>query len=53
MLVLKTDKEIKPHYLEESEDKVAEGERYNDYNDEYLYYLIMEITPARIRGWNG
>ena len=32
MLVLKTYTEIKTHYSEEIEDKVFEGERYNDDN---------------------
>ena len=53
MLVLKTYKEVKPHSSEESEDKVVDGERYNDYNDEYVYYLLMEIAIARSRVWNG
>ena len=47
MLVLKTYKEVKPHFSEESEDKVVEGERDNDDNDEYVYYFLMERSPAR------
>ena len=46
-MVKKTYKKVKPHSSEESEDKVVEGERDNDENDEYLYYLIMDIAHAR------
>ena len=52
-MVLKTYEEIKPHYLEEMEDKVVEGERHNNENDEYVYYFLMERAPARSRIWNG
>ena len=41
-MVLKTYKEVKPHSSEESEDKVVDGDRDNDYNDEYVYYFLME-----------
>ena len=47
-MVLKTYKEVKPHSSEESEDKVVEGERDNDDNDEHVYYFLMERAPARI-----
>ena len=53
ILVLKTYEEIKPHSLEEMEDKVVEGERHNNENDEYVYYFLMERAPARSRLWNG
>ena len=36
---------MKPHSSEESEDQVVEGERDNDDNDEYVYYLLMERAP--------
>ena len=48
----KTYKDVKPHSSEESADKVVEGERDNYYNDEYVYYFLMERAPARSRGWN-
>ena len=32
---------------------MVEGERDNDDNDEYVYYLLMEREPTRRRGWNG
>ena len=47
MLVKKTYKDVKPHSSEESADKVVEGEKDNYYNDEYVYYFLMEIAPAR------
>ena len=47
ILVFKTYKEVKPHSSAESEDKVVEGERDNDDNDEYVYYFLMEREPAR------
>ena len=53
MLVLKTYKEVKPHYLEEIKGKVVEGERDNYYNNEYVYYLLTEIAPERSQVWNG
>ena len=46
---LKTYREIKPHYSEESEDKVFEGERDNDDNNEYVYYFLTERASARSR----
>ena len=46
---LKIYKEVKHHYSEEREDKVVDGERDNDDNDEYLYYLITERATARSR----
>ena len=52
-MVLKTYKEVKPHYSEESEDKVVDGERDNYDNDEYVYYFLVERATARSRGWNG
>ena len=52
-MVFKTYKEVKPHSSEEIEDKVVEGERDNDDNDEYVYCLFMERAPARSRGWDG
>ena len=48
-MVLKTYKEVKPHSSEKIKDKVAEGERYNDDNDEYVYYLLMESTFKKPR----
>ena len=53
MLVKIKYKEVKPHYSEERGDKVVEVERDNHDNDEYVYYFLMERSPARIRGWNG
>ena len=53
ILVKKTYKELKPHYSEESKDKVVEVERDNDENDEYVYYFLIDRAPARIRGWSG
>ena len=47
MFVYKTYKEVKPHYSEESEDKVVEVERDNYNNDEYVSFLLMERAPAR------
>ena len=47
MLVLKTYKEVKLHSSEESEDKVVEGEIYKYDHDEYVYYFLTEIAPAR------
>ena len=32
---------------------MVERERDNDDNDEYVYYFITEIEPARRQGWNG
>ena len=32
---------------------MVEVERDNYDNDEYVYYLLIEIAPARIRGCNG
>ena len=52
-MVLKTYKEVKPHSYEESEDGVVEGYIYNDDNDEYVYYFLIEKASARSRGWNG
>ena len=52
-MVLKTYKEVKPHSSEESEDKVVDGDRDNDDNDEYVYYFLMERAPAISQGWNG
>ena len=52
-LLKKTDKEVKPHYFEESKDKVVEGEIDNDDNDEYVYYFLVERAPTRSRGCNG
>ena len=52
-MVLKTNKEVKPESSEESKDRMVEGERENDDNDEYVNYFLMERTPARNRGWNG
>ena len=49
----KTYKEVKHHYSEEKENNVVEGERENHDNDEYVYYLHMEIAPAIIQVWNG
>ena len=46
-MVFKTYKEIKPRSSEESKDKMVEGERDNDDNDEYVYYFLMERAPAR------
>ena len=45
--------EVKPHSSEESEDKMADGDRENADNDEYLNYLLMERATARSRGCNG
>ena len=51
-MLLKTFKGVKPHYSEEIEEKVVEGDRYNDDNYEYVYYFLMDRAPARNRGWN-
>ena len=32
---------------------MVEVDRDNDDNDEYVYYLLMEVAPERIRLWNG
>ena len=50
---LKTYKEVKPHSLEEIEDKVVDVEIGNYDNDEDVYYFLVERAPARSRGWNG
>ena len=47
ILVFKTYKEVKLHSSEESEDQVVDGEIDNGYNDECVYYFLMEISPAR------
>ena len=57
-LVLKTFKEVKPHSSEESEDKVVEGERDNDDNDEHVCYFLMgrsvrRSTPPKVAMWWG
>ena len=44
-MVLKTYKEVKLHYSEESEDQVVDREIDNDYNDECVYYFLMERSP--------
>ena len=44
-MVLKIYKEVKPHSSEESDDKVVDGQRDNDDNDEYVYYFLMEREP--------
>ena len=49
----KNYKEVKPHYSEEIEDNLVEGEIDNDENDEYIYYFLVERAPERSRGWNG
>ena len=51
-MVKKTYKEVKPHSLEESEDKVVEGERDKYDNDEHVYYFLMGRASARSREWN-
>ena len=45
----KTYKEVKPHYSEESEDKVVERERENYKKYEYVYYFLVDRAPARSR----
>ena len=52
-MVLKTYKELKTHYYEESKYKVVGGDKYNDENDEFVYYSLMEISSAKNWGWNG
>ena len=48
MLVLKIYRKINPHSSEESEDNVVEGESDKYYNDEHVYYFLMERSLARI-----
>ena len=44
---------MKPYSSKEIDDNVFEGERDNDENDEYVYYLLMERASTRSRRWNG
>ena len=32
---------------------MVEEDRDNDDNGEYVYHLLTERAPSRIRGWNG
>ena len=45
----KNYEELKTYSSEEIENLVVEGERDNDEDDEYLYYLLMERAHARSR----
>ena len=52
-MVFKNYKEVKPHFSEESEDKVVKVDRDKYDNDEHVYYFLMGRAPARSRGLNG
>ena len=48
LLVCRTYMKLNPHYSENNNEKVGEGEGDNNFNDEYVY-LLMERATARRR----